>query len=116
MSETLEETGMLDTKVTQDWFIHKFQVSQQYGGPEEGGWWYDSGNPVKERCAILIDVTEDLAYAVCRAFNENEHERQKREEDYEYTSVLSYRSQHFSYDVSTSPIAEAYPKERPHYE
>lgn len=24
------------------------ELEQQYGGPEEGGWWYDSGTPAPE--------------------------------------------------------------------
>jgi len=28
------------------WYVNVYAVSRHYGGPEEGGWWYDSGDPV----------------------------------------------------------------------
>lgn len=96
------------------WYVHKYEVAQQYGGPEEGGWWFQVGSPVEGfRLAYTV---EETAYEACRALNGGERERAKRDEEYEYTSVLSYKSQHFSYDVSEKAYAEAYPKSRPHYE
>lgn len=28
------------------YYVNIYQLSRNYGGPEEGGWWYDSGSPV----------------------------------------------------------------------
>ena len=99
------------------YFIHKHNVAQAYGGPEEGGWWYDTGVPDEDwnvlRCAF---DNEDMAYAVCRALNEYERERAKKEEQYEYTSMLSRHSDHYAYSVEDNPFMEPYPKVRPHYE
>jgi hypothetical protein len=97
------------------YYIHKYEIAQQYGGPEEGGWWYKMGEPVKDWKLVMIE-DEETAYEVCRALNFHESDRAKNEEDYEYTSVLSYKSQHFEYDLSESPIAEHFPATRPHYE
>ena len=96
-------------------YIHKFQVSQQYGGAEEGGWWYHTGDPVDDWCVVMVE-DEEIANLVCRALNRAEKERREEEETYEYTSVLSYKSNHYEYDVSDSPVAESFPKARPHYE
>jgi hypothetical protein len=27
-------------------YLNCYAVSRHYGGPEEGGWWYDSGEPL----------------------------------------------------------------------
>lgn len=96
------------------YYIHKYQVSQEYGGSEEGGWWYQAGTPVTS--ALFSTPSEHLASASCRALNELERDRAKREEDYEYTSVLAHRSQHFAYDVSEDSVAKSYPETRPYYE
>jgi hypothetical protein len=31
----------------QNWFVTLYRVAQVYGGPEEGGWWYDHWFPIK---------------------------------------------------------------------
>jgi len=97
------------------YYIHKYEVAQQYGGPEEGGWWYNAGDPVEDWKLVMVE-DEEVAFEVCRALNAAEYVRRDEKEEYEYTSVLSYMSQHFEYDVSDSPVAESFPKVRPHYE
>lgn len=97
------------------YYVHKHEVQQMYGGPEEGGWWFDSGVPVEGWIPEPFENEED-AYARCRELNELEYERAKKEESYEYTSVLSYRSTHYSFDVTESSIPRAFPEYRPHYE
>ena len=97
------------------YWVTKYEVEQQYGGPEEGGWWYDSGVPVEDWEPMPF-YSEEAAYAKCRELNEQEYERQEKEERYDYTSVLSYRSTHYSYNVDETPDPQPYPKTRPHYE
>jgi hypothetical protein len=97
------------------YFIHKYQVSQQYGGPEEGGWWYDAGEPVEDWFPLIL-MNEEQAYLVCRALNAAETDRRESDEDYEYTSVLSGRSTFYDYAVDEDPIARPFPATRPHYE
>lgn len=99
----------------QKWYIHKHSVSLEYGGPEEGGWHYNAGVPDNEWSPPSYD-NEEQAYEVCRDLNRIEGERRKGEEDYAYHSVLAYKSQHYSYSVSESPVQVAYPTERPFYE
>lgn len=102
-------------KPTTAWWIHKHRVTQKYGGPEEGGWWFDSGVPTGEAPRGPFYV-EDEAYELCRTLNGEENDRASRDEPYGYTSVLSYRSQHYSYSVSEARTAVSYPAETPHYE
>lgn len=96
-------------------WIHKHEVSQAYGGPEEGGWWYEVGVPCGDWQPLPFDVKE-VAVAKCRALNEAERERAEREEPYGYTSVLSYRSTHYAYSIEDTSVMVAYPEVRPHYE
>jgi hypothetical protein len=97
------------------WYVHKYDIAQQYGGPEEGGWWFDTGVPV-EGWLVEGYVDEEAAYERSRELNGLEAERQKNEEDYEYTSVLSHRSCHYAYRVEDFSIPRPFPETRPHYE
>lgn len=97
------------------WYIHKYEVALQYGGAEEGGWWYEVGMPTEMTFGPFI-ATEDDAFAQCCHANERERERRDKEEDYDYHSVLAYRSTHYSYDVTNDPEPHTYPTSRPHYE
>lgn len=96
------------------WYVHKFSVSLAYGGSEEGGWWYTEGVPV--RSAVMSFDSEEAAEAACRDWNANERLRRENDEEYDFHSVLSHRSNHYEYDVSTSPEAKPFPEHRPHYE
>jgi|SRR5215831_3090326 len=98
------------------YFIHKHDVAMQYGGPEEGGWWFDSGSPVEDWVPLGPFDDEDSAYVVCRELNAEEDRRAEKEERYSYSSVLAYRSTHYSYSVHETTIMTHYPNMRPHYE
>lgn len=90
-----------------------YHMEQAYGGPEEGGWWYDTGQLAR---IVRIFRNEDKAYEFCRRLNHKLSSRligpnQGRRE---YTSVLSdgvYRAQVW---VDNPP--QYFPEERPHYE
>lgn len=101
-------------------YIHKYRIRLEYGGPEEGGWWFKSGIPAREHGQPVAVFTgpraEEEAIDYCYELNQKERERRDNEEDYSYHSVFAYRSKHFEYDVSENPRAEAFPTERPHYE
>ncbi len=96
-------------------YVHKYDIGQVYGGPEEGGWWYKAGEPVEDWTPLEFQ-TEQMALVACRGLNIEERARAEREEDYGYTSVLSYRSDHYEYDISESPVPVAFPENRPYYE
>jgi hypothetical protein len=96
------------------YYIHKHQVALEYGGPEEGGWWYTVGIPTGFSLGPIGD--EELTYEQCRALNKLEDERREREEKYDFTSVLAKQSNHYSFTVEDFATPVAYPQERPHYE
>lgn len=96
------------------YYIHKYEESQQYGGPEEGGWWYDLRTPVSDpEWAPLACNSEDGAYDLCRLFNQQETKRRESLR-YGYTSVLSSREEFFTFEVSDSVVPDL--PVRPHYE
>lgn len=96
-------------------WIHKHEVSQTFGGPEEGGWYFEVGVPVPDWTPPKFEV-ESAANESCRSLNAEELERRKREETYDYTSVLSHESVFYAYSVEETPIMSPYPERRPHYE
>lgn len=96
------------------YFIHKYEVSEHCGGPEEGGWWYEIGTPDPSWRTMQF-TNEETAYDMCRLFNGQENERRSGL-TYGYHSVLSHREEFYSFDISEEPTPQAYPQERPHYE
>lgn len=101
------------------WWVHKMEISQAYGGPEEGGWWYDQKTPLEidddYRGPLGPFNSEDDASAVCLAMNESEYAR-RRELSVGYTSVLSRMETFYSWTISDSKVSVPSPTHRPHYE
>jgi hypothetical protein len=83
-----------------------YEMDRRYGGPEEGGWWYDTGTLVHS------ETTFTKEFAHFRA-------RRLLETDFKSTgdsSRVNYRGGDYSAWVEDSPPAEYFPTERPHYE
>lgn len=98
-------------------YIHKYRTSLEYGGPEEGGWWYNASVPLDDwHAPALAHENGELAYEVCRALNEAEYKRREQEEIYDYASTLAHRCNFYVYAITDSPKSFSYPAERPHYE
>ena len=51
------------TRPAEWWSVGVYQRGREYGGPEEGGWWYDSGPLVEHR---RVRVYENFAEAQAR--------------------------------------------------
>lgn len=94
------------------YYIHKYEISQRYGGLEEGGWWFDYEQPIEDWVPLAV-TDEDAAYDMCRLFNEQEHARREGLR-YGYTSVLSHREEFFTFTVTESVIPDQ--PRVPHYE
>ncbi len=45
---------MPDTQIT---YLNAYAVTRHYGGPEEGGWWFNAGEPLAS--VPLTNPTED---------------------------------------------------------
>ena len=36
-----------------DFYVNTYMIDRAYGGREEGGWWYDAGHPLQDRCTAF---------------------------------------------------------------
>ena len=95
------------------YIVAAYDCSQRYGGPEEGGWWYDSGQLVR---ALRIFRNEDLAYAWSRRINAKLHARNwgPNAGKHSYTSVLSEGE--VQAQVCEHSVPDHFPESRPRYE
>jgi hypothetical protein len=76
----------------------------RYGGPEEGGWYYTQGEPIRSHC---IFSKKQAIQTYVKYFEEYEIEGQPSLGD---TTTYSNIELSFS-----NRYAEVYPKTRPHY-
>jgi len=110
-------------------YINAYYVTRHYGGPEEGGWWYDAGR-MAAQIPIEVDFkdqsSDDGQY--CGLFQNMTNKSEIRVIDY----VINHLYDTLGSDAwgSISSVnggmeirvaledheAESYPAERPHYE
>jgi hypothetical protein len=75
-----------------------YVCDQAYGGPEEGGWWYDTGERIDE---------------TIRCFEEGDYPQIKN-----YVEMLERRYDERKYRVKYALeelVEESFPKNRPYY-
>jgi hypothetical protein len=106
-------------RATVCWTIAKMRVSRYYGGPEEGGWYYDAGEVEGVYPYEYYPNELELAQSICEQLNAEEE-----------NTLLDaygkgrYRGRHSAapsepYDVVWMMFEgepEDFPKEIPHYE
>lgn len=86
-------------------YVNVYAVTRHYGGPEEGGWWYNAGIPVTSYALTDDDDIEE----VCEML---EKKYLCLEEGDIYSVLGGTKIEiHKAYGY-----AEPWPKERPHYE
>jgi hypothetical protein len=87
-------------------FVNVYLEDRAYGGPEEGGWWYDVGKAVRST-QVAFDLGALSAEEQAWCDEENLHRRS------DVGSVLS--EGRYAVRVEDGPAAD-FPAERPHYE
>jgi hypothetical protein len=87
-----------------------YEIDRAYGGPEEGGWWFDTGELKRP---LRVFPTEERAYAACRRCNAWLRRLQRNCRD--VGSVL-YNGRRYAAEVFERIAPEYYPAERPIYE
>lgn len=93
-----------------------YETNRSWGGPHEGGWWYDTGEPTKRPdLAVLTRVfnDEDDARAYLESIRETALQANREEGRREPSSVLCngwYAAE--LHDGYPKP----YPETKPHYE
>lgn len=93
------------------WVVAYYRSYQSYGGPEEGGWWYDEGDLI--RVTRVFRRKED-AIAYCARLNEKLERWQDRARVPKKWSVISTGRIEAAFYRNTAPAH--YPDRRPHYE
>jgi hypothetical protein len=81
------------------WYTNVYSVTRCYGGPEEGGWWYDEGEPVESLCFSSEPAAHQAADELHLKYPRNKE----------------IRCIDFWICVEKHP-AQPFPKVRPHYE
>lgn len=87
-----------------------YEIDRAYGGPEEGGWWFDTGQLVRIH-RVFLD--EAKAEAACRRANRILHQIQR-----ELRSVGSviYDGGRYAADVFPDNAPPFFPATRHHFE
>lgn len=84
-------------------YVNVYAVGRSWGGPEEGGWWYDTGEPV---ASIPFETREEA-----------EAERERLRERYPQTGKRGSVLGGDDYEIGIEDeFARAYPESRPRYE
>ena len=84
-------------------YVNVYAVSRSYGGPEEGGWWYDTGTVVTSVPVIDRETAEEIADTLRTEYPDTGRS----------SSVLGGAD--YRVRVEDTPAA-SYPTERPRYE
>lgn len=86
-----------------NYYVNIYLADREYGGPEEGGWWYDIGEPIGS--------------IPCDTWKEAWDLREKLKEKYPRTNKRNSVNGGEDYEVAVqSHFAKYYPEVRPHYE
>ncbi len=83
------------------WYVNVYEIDRRYGGPEEGGWWFDSGT--------LVDSTETASKQDANRLSE------AKQTEYPNNGSSVYRGGDYTVRIENHP-GENYPTNRPHYE
>ena len=99
-------------------YVGVFQVGRLYGGPEEGGWWYDAGEVVRTE-VVRVRFTEDGTPSLQEGEIEFLKELSKKlSEEYVFgtthRSSMRPRGPDFTWDVSWN-VPKDFPQSRPYY-
>lgn len=102
------------------WTVAIYLVDRAYGGPEEGGWWYDFGERVDTplegvpNTMLLFVLPTEAAARAFAEFLQTKLDAGPNAGRREISSVLS-EGRYYAYVYNGHPPAR-WPEERPHYE
>ena len=114
-------------------YLNTYETYQAYGGPEEGGWWFECGEPVQsvffseESLEDFIDRTTideqiELMTKATNAYTNGKPPTPKDTGHGGYTFALgsdepsTYQEDNSFSSCFEDHFAQAYPQQRPHYE
>ena len=94
-------------------YVTLYETNRVYGGPEEGGWWFDTGEPLFDshnKCFSTVEETKNYV-------NSQElidYLKELNEGRLEIGSVNS--DGYFQFYIDDESFPKAFPEVRPHYE
>lgn len=88
-------------------FVNAYAVTRNYGGPEEGGWWYDSGEPLASIPCISDEEISAALDQIKRILGPDYAGRRTRYSVIGDTNIVTSIEDAF---------AASWPAEVPHYE
>lgn len=106
------------------YYINAYAVTRHYGGPEEGGWWYNAGRPLASiPWAAPEALMDNEGFILWDRYPKYEKDIDKvkeklrqslKSEEYgDIYSMLGGQAVNIRFEKE---IAKPYPEERPHYE
>lgn len=90
-----------------------YEMDRAYGGPEEGGWWYDAGELVR---VLRVARSEERAYALAARINRTLRHRRDGDPSHRDISSVLYAGGHLEAQVCERTAPESFPAQRPVYE
>ncbi len=87
-----------------------YEIDRSFGGPEEGGWWYDCG---ELRRVLKVVPSADRAYALAARANQLMDRLQRHKRD---IGSVAYAGGRYAACVFEETAPRTFPETRPHYE
>lgn len=53
-------------------YVNVFVVTREYGGPEEGGWWFNRGRPIASVPVVGFDNTDAVRDSLMKQLNHHQ--------------------------------------------
>ena len=86
------------------YYVNVYRVDQAFGGPEEGGWYYETGELVMHETYHQSEVAESRAMVLRLTYKDGKNRYSVMPKDDDFIVRVE------------DHIGEDYPKVRPHYE
>lgn len=113
-------------------YLNTYQTWDAYGGPEEGGWWYECGEPVQSFVVSPLSIEEfrervdeeerlKMLKSATELYTQGQPPTPKKTGYGGYTFSIgsdipsAYQEDNSFTSCFEEDFAESYPKERPHY-
>ena len=111
--EAVAKIGELTVKVRTTYVVAVYECEQAYGGPQEGGWWFDVGTLAR---VVKTFASETRAYGYMTRLNRRLKSRAigPNQGRRDYSSVLSDGEYFANVYENTAP--EGFPDRKPRYE
>jgi len=98
----------------QGYVVAVYEIDRAYGGPEEGGWWYNTGELVRVLRAFKSSQ-EQQAMEFCSRVNRSLHFKAEHN-NVRSTGSVAYCGGRYAAEMHDGTAPESYPECHPHYE